>query len=88
MNLFERLMNRSEPRSGAVAKQRLKLVLEYDRTLLSPGQLDLIRNDIIESISRHVLVDRDEVQVSLKSGSRLVAEVPLSTSRQLEPQTR
>jgi cell division topological specificity factor len=68
-------------RSGAVAKQRLKLVLEYDRASLSPGQLDLIRHDIIESISRHVLVDRDEVQVHLEDGARLVAEVPLASSR-------
>jgi septum formation topological specificity factor MinE len=55
--------------------------LEYDRALISPGELDRIRDDIIESISRHVSVQRDEVNVSLEQGGRLVAEVPLRDRR-------
>ncbi len=63
--------------SGAVAKKRLKLVLEYDRAQLSPGELDLIRDEIIQSISRHVDVAREEVEIKLEPGGRLVAEIPL-----------
>ena len=64
-----------------MAKQRLKFVLEYDRAHLSPGELDLIRDEIIESISRHVDVARDEVEIKLEPGGRLVAEIPLTRGR-------
>ncbi len=80
MEWLDRLVGRSSATrgSGAVAKERLKVVLEYDRAQLSPGQLELIRDDIIRSISRHVDVSGDEVAVKLEPGGRLVAEIPLS----------
>ena len=68
---------RHDTGSGAVAKERLKLVLEYDRAQLSPAELDSIREDIITSISRHVAVSPEDVQVTLERGGRLVAEIPL-----------
>ena len=81
MSFLERLLGGHQNKSGSVAKERLKLVLEYDRAFISPGELDLIREDIIESISRHVQVNRDLVQVSLEQGGRLVADVPLRERR-------
>ena len=52
MNVLERLLHGplGSRRSGAVAKERLKLVLEYDRAQLSPGELDLIKDDIIRFV--------------------------------------
>ena len=64
--------------SGAVARERLKLVLEYDRAQLTAVELERIRDDIIASISRHVDVARDDVHITLERGGRLVAEIPLS----------
>ena len=78
MSLLDRLLGRSEaPPSGAVAKERLKFVLEYDRARLSPAQLAVIRDEIIAVISRHVDVADHEVDVKLEAGGRLVAEIPL-----------
>lgn len=78
MSFWDRLLGRpSSGGSGAVAKERLKFVLEYDRARLSPAELDLIRDDIIASISRHVSVSPEDVQVKLEQGGRLVAEIPL-----------
>jgi cell division topological specificity factor len=80
MGFLERLFGRSPaPASGHVAKERLKLVLEYDRAQLTPAELDSIRRDIIASIARHVAVSPEDVQVSLEEGGRLVlvAEIPL-----------
>lgn len=78
MGVLNRLLGRStsSARSGAVAKERLKIVLEYDRAQLAPGVLDLIKDEIIQSISRHVEVSREDVEVKLEAG-RLVAEIPL-----------
>jgi len=79
MDILDRLLGRvvTAGKSGAVAKQRLKIVLEYDRAQLSPWELDLIKDDIIQSISRHVDVAREMVEVKLEPGGRLVAEIPL-----------
>jgi cell division topological specificity factor MinE len=78
VSLLDRLLGRSGPDgSGAVAKERLKFVLEYDRAGLTPAELDSIRDDIIAAISRHVAVTSEDVQVTLEHGGRLVAEIPL-----------
>jgi cell division topological specificity factor len=86
VSLLDRLLGRAPARaredsSRNQAKKRLKLVLEYDRAQLSPGELALIRDEIISSISRHVQVSSDEVEVKLEEGGRLVAEIPLGTRR-------
>lgn len=78
MSFWDRLFGR-EPDSGSgdVAKDRLKLVLEYDRAKLTPAQLEEIRADIIEAISKHVDISQQQVEVTLQQGGRLVAEIPL-----------
>ncbi len=79
MSFLQRLFggSRSPAASGEVARDRLKLVLEYDRAKLTPAQLDQIRDDIIEAISRHVTLGNGQVEVKLEAGGRLVAEIPL-----------
>lgn len=67
--------------SGEVARERLKLVLEYDRAQITAAQLDEIRDDIIDSISRHVAIQREDVQIKLERDGRLVAEIPLDAAR-------
>lgn len=70
--------------SGSVAKDRLKLVLEYDRTQLTPAKLALIRDEIIATISRHVNVRSEDVLIKLEPGGRLVADIPLDRAREDE----
>jgi cell division topological specificity factor len=80
MRLFERLSGIRNG-SGAVAKERLRLVLAYDRTSVSPEVLEQIKDEIIAVISRHVNVDVSGVKVGVsqdQSESRLVADIPLS----------
>lgn len=78
MSLLDRLMGR-EPakRSGEVARDRLKFVLEYDRARLTPAQLETIRDEIIAVISRHVDIGDGVVDIKLEQGGRLIAEIPL-----------
>lgn len=80
MGFLDRLMGREQPptsHSGNLAKERLKVVLEYDRARLTPAQLELIRDEIIAVISRHVDIANADVEVKLEQGGRLVAEIPL-----------
>jgi cell division topological specificity factor len=84
MSVFRRLRGRAAPRSGKVARERLRLVLSYDRAQISPGLLETLKDEMITAISRHVDIDPDGVEVTLSEGpreNRLVAHIPLRTGR-------
>jgi cell division topological specificity factor len=77
MNLFERLTGKKSARS---AKERLQLVLIHDRTDLSPGALEALKDDLIATISRHVQIEPDSVRIEVENegrSQRLVADIPL-----------
>ena len=82
MKFLQRLLGRRpEPSSGDVARERLRLVLAHDRASISPGLLDMIKDEIIAVISRHVDIDVDQVQVTFSQETRetrLIADIPLS----------
>ncbi|MCS6995152.1 MAG: cell division topological specificity factor MinE [Anaerolineales bacterium] len=77
MGFFERLTGKKSARS---AKERLQLVLIHDRTDLSPAMLDVLKDDLIAVISRHIEIDPNAVRIDLtREGreQRLVADIPL-----------
>lgn len=70
--------------SADQAKERLKLVLIHDRTDLSPGVLDSLRDEIIGVISRHVEIDASAVRIEMTQEGReqrLIADIPLRPAR-------
>lgn len=67
MTLFGFMRRRA---SAPVARERLQILLEYERSMVS--QVDLIailRQEILAVVSRHVTVDPDRVQVSVDRGA-------------------
>ena len=57
--------------SAPVARERLQILLEYERNLVS--QTDLIavlREEILAVVGRHVLIDPDKVQISVDRGAK------------------
>ena len=79
MSWLSRLFG-SEEKSGSVAKTRLQMVLTHDRSSISPGLLEEIKDDIIEVIAKRLDIDPDNVVVNLDTNrqqSRLVAEIPI-----------
>ena len=82
MSWFNRIFKREE-KSSSIAKTRLQMVLTHDREDISPGLIELIKEDIIEVIARHLAIDPDSVVVNLTKStneSRLVAEIPLKSN--------
>ena len=82
MSWIERLF-RPKEKSSATAKKRLQMVLIHDRSDVSPGLLELIKDDIVEVIARHLEIKKENVVVNLEQTtqeSMLVAEVPLLTN--------
>ncbi len=79
MSWINRLFTQKE-KSGSVAKQRLQMVLIHDRSDVSPGVLDQIKDDIIEVIAKRLAIDIEHVEVNLTQSGRescLIAEIPL-----------
>jgi cell division topological specificity factor len=75
-------------KSANSAKERLQLVLIHDRTDLTPGQLDALKDDLIETISRHIEIDPSAVTINLAQdgrSQRLVADIPLRSAARHRP---
>ena len=51
--------------SGDVAKDRLKLLLISDRADCSPDVMEMIKNDIIQVISKYMDIDADALDVKI-----------------------
>lgn len=84
MNIFQRWFGRKQPTSREVAKDRLQLVLVHDRVGLSPDQMNQLKDDLIQVISKYVEIDQEGINISLtKNGreSRLTADIPVIGSR-------
>ena len=67
-------------KSAASAKERLQLVLIHDRTDLTPAELDALKDDLLDVISKHVDIQPDEVRIGLERdgrSQRLVADIPI-----------
>ena len=63
LNLFRRR------RTATVARERLQILLSYERA--ARGQADLLavlREEIIAGITKHVRVERDHIQVRVERG--------------------
>ena len=78
-NLWDRVLGK-EKRSANQAKERLKLVLIHDRTDLSPGTMDRLKDELIEVISRYVDIDPTAVRINMTQDGReqrLLADIPL-----------
>jgi len=84
MNVLDRLLGRKLGTSRDIAKQRLQLVLVHDRSQISPGMLEMLKDEIISVISKHIEIDKDGVHVTFSQEGRenkLVADIPLADGR-------
>ena len=62
MGLFDLFKKKN---SGDVAKDRLKLPLVSDRANCSPDVMELIKNDIINVISKYMIIDTDGLDIQI-----------------------
>lgn len=81
-SFLERILGRDRS-SANQAKERLKLVLIHDRTDLTPGAMEQLKDELIEVISRYVEIDPGAVRIAMEQEGReqrLVADIPLRSS--------
>jgi cell division topological specificity factor len=85
IDFMQRLLGREKP-SGALARERLQLVLAHDRSDLNPELLEQMRREILEVVQKYVEIDLESGDVSLETGDRvtaLVANLPIRRARPL-----
>ena len=80
MTQFLRRLLSNKNKSAYQAKERLQLVLVHDRTNLTTASLEILKDELIEVISRHIEIDPAAVTIEMnKDGrqQRLVADIPI-----------
>ncbi len=85
MSIIDWLLGRRGRSSREIAKERLQLVLAYDRVKISPQLLQTLKDELIAVISKHVEIDREGVEVTFtrdKRCGRLIADIPLLGARE------
>ena len=71
--------------SGDTAKDRLKLLLVSDRSNCSPEIMEMIKNDILEVISKYMEIDKEGLDIQITqtesegqgSAPALMANIPI-----------
>ena len=78
-DFLNRLFGR-EKKTAKQAKERLQLVLIHDRAALNPGKIDMLKDEMIDVLSRHIDVDPSAVHIKMTQDGRqqrLIADIPL-----------
>jgi cell division topological specificity factor len=69
MNLFDLFKRRG---SAAVARDRLQILLAYERTSKSSSDLLIVlREEILGAVKRHVEIDPDGISVKMDPGDKV-----------------
>ena len=82
-NLFKKEIMQNG-KSSSVAKERLQLAIISDRVKITPEQLALIKEELVDVISRHFDIDREAMEITWGDRhDRLLADIPVRRSRKL-----
>ena len=70
--MFKVLFNKlsKENKSANVAKNRLKVIIAQDRTLLSSEMLELLKQDVIKVVEKYLEIERQGLECNLAKEDR------------------
>lgn len=83
MSWFDSLFKKSDS-SARVAKSRLKIAIQIDRSNISPELLQQLQDDIVRAVSETLDIDRAGMKITTErgeGGQRLIAEIPIKRVR-------
>lgn len=86
MGLDLKKIFRDDPPSKNQAVDRLRLVLVHDRVKVSPGLMEILKEEIIKAISKYVEIDEERMEIDLTSSdcrAELVANIPVNKVRRV-----
>ena len=82
-SFFDRIQV-GKDKSADQAKERLKFVLIHDRTEMTPKELNDLKNEILEVISKHIEIEPSAVVIHMTQEGReqrLIADIPLKPNK-------
>jgi len=82
MELLDRFFNKDGKvtASRTVAKDRLKMVLAYDRTDISPQLMAKMRSELLQVVGRYFELEAESLEVQLDregNTTALIANIPI-----------
>ena len=87
MNILQRILGESDIEySAQAAKTRLINAIARDRSDFSPEALDMIKQAVVEAVSKHMEVDDESVQLSFAREGQtnyVIANIPIVKARRL-----
>lgn len=78
--ILNKLFGKGNRGSKDIAKERLRLVLVHDRVNVSPQFIEMLKEDIVRSISSYMEIDEKSMEVNLSSSNSsvaLIANIPI-----------
>lgn len=84
LDIIMKVFGKSEKKSGQIAKERLQVVLIHDRASVSPEIMDRLKDDIITVISKYMVINKNDMEISLANDAdsvALVANIPVNSLR-------
>ena len=79
LNLLKRLLSEHE-KSSETARRRLRMVLVMDRVGLASEYLIAMRDDILQVVSRYLVVEQEAVELEVRrtgDSVTLVSNIPI-----------
>ena len=87
------LFSRNKTKSSSVAKDRLKLVLIYDRagTSSNNAMIEMMKRDILKVIQEYIEIDEEDFELDIKNSniggegttSEIVANIPIKRVKKM-----
>ena len=76
---YDIFFKKTKDDSSKIAKNRLKLMIAYEREDREPDFMDELREELIKVIIRYVKVEQDEVNIQMdREGNRSVLGISIS----------
>ena len=79
IDLLRWALQRQE-RSKDTARKRLRLILVLDRIGMAPEQMEAMKRDIIEVVSRYLIVEEESIELEIRRSDTsliLVSNIPV-----------
>jgi cell division topological specificity factor len=82
LDFFTRLFSKESASSKEVARERLRLVLIHDRSVVSPELIAALKADLIQVIQQYMDIDVESLLVNLENEDdsvALIANIPIKS---------
>jgi cell division topological specificity factor len=80
LELLSRIFGKESSASKNIARERLRLVLIHDRSMVSPEIINALRDDLIQVIQKYMDIDLESLLVNIEGEDNsvaLIANIPI-----------